>query len=290
MRILKTFGHGFQTTNKKVKIVLYLWIINFVFSIMIVTPIYYLINKDLSRSLMANQLDKGVNILWLGDIIYKYKDFYPALLGWFIIPGILFLLLYIYLNGGIIGRIVAQGERVDLASFFSDCGKHFFRFFRVFLISLVGYVVVFGVIFRIISAPFNIWEKHASTEWSVIFPSNIKFLILVLLFSVVRMFFDYVRVRLVVEDSKKTIRATLLNMVFIGKRFFKAWFLYLLVGLITVAFGVACLAIYQPLPKMGFLLIVAFIWQQIYMLSRMWTKVLFYSTEYHLFYFYEGKI
>jgi hypothetical protein len=97
------------------------------------------------------------------------------------------------------------------------------------------------------------------------------------------MFFDYVRVRLVVEKSKKTIRATLLNLAFIGKRFFRAWSLYLLIGLITAAIALIYLLVYQPLPNMGVLLIVGFIWQQIYVLSRMWTKILFYSTEYHFF-------
>jgi uncharacterized membrane protein HdeD (DUF308 family) len=141
--------------------------------------------------------------------------------------------------------------------------------------------VVLGGIHSIISALFNLWKKSASTEWPLILASILEFLILVLLFSIVRMFFDYVRVRLVVEKSKKAIRATLLNISFIGKRFFRAWFLYLLVGLITAVFGVIYLALYQPLPKIGILLIVGFIWQQMYVLSRMWTKILFYSTEYH---------
>jgi len=151
------------------------------------------------------------------------------------------------------------------------------------LISLVAYLVVFGGIHSIISALFNLWKKSASTEWPLILSSILEFLILVLLFSIVRMFFDYVRVRLVVEKSKKAIRATLINLAFIGKRFFRAWFLYLLVGLITAVFGVIYLAAYQPLPKIGVLLIVGFIWQQMYVLSRMWTKILFYSTEYHFF-------
>ena len=289
MRILKTFEQGFQTTNKRVRMVVYLWLINFVFSLLIVTPVYFLINKDISRSLMADQIAKGIDFLWLGDIIYKYQDFFPALVGWFLIPGIFFLLLYIFLNGGIIGRIAAQDEKINMTSFFSDCGKYFLRFLRVFLISLVVYFVVFGGIFRGISALFKLWTKNASTEWPLILSSILTFLIQVLLFSIVRMFFDYVRVRLVVEDSKKTIRATLLNLAFIGKRFFRAWSLYLLVGLIVVIFGIVYLAVCQLLPKIGLLVILVFIWQQAYILTKMWTKILFYSTEYHFFNVYKEK-
>jgi len=283
MKILNTFEKGFQTTNKRLRMVVYLWIINFVYSMLIVTPVYFLIKKDLSRSLMTDQIIEGRGLLWLGDIIYKYQDIFPALVGWFLIPGIFFMLLYIFLYGGVIGRIAAQDEKMKMSDFLADCSKYFFAFLRVSLISLVAYLAVFGGIYGIISALFNIWKKNASTEWPLILSSILEFLILVLLFSVVRMFFDYVRVRLVVEKSKKTIRATLLNHAFIGKRFFRAWFLYLLVGLITAAIGAVYLAVYQPLPNIGVLLIVGFVWQQIYVLSRMWTKILFYSTEYHFF-------
>ena len=283
MKILKTFEKGFQTTNKRLKMVVYLWLINFIFSVLIVTPVYFLIKKDLPRSLISDQILKGTELLWLGDIIYKYQDLLPALVGWFLVPAIFFMLLYIFLYGGIIGRIAAQDEKINVTSFLSDCSKYFFPFLRVFLISLVAYLVVFGGIHSLISALFNLWKKSASTEWPLILSSILEFLVLVLLFSIVRMFFDYVRVRLVVEKSKKAIRATLINLTFIGKRFFRAWFLYLLVGLITAVFGVIYLAVYQPLPKIGVLLIVGFIWQQMYVVSRMWTKILFYSTEYHFF-------
>jgi hypothetical protein len=200
------------------------------------------------------------------------------------------MLLYIFLYGGIIGRIAAQDERISLTSFLSDSSKYFFPFLRIFLFSLVAYIVVFGGIHSIISALLNLWKKSASTEWPLILASILECLILVLLFSIVRMFFDYVRVRLVVEKSKKAIRATLLNISFIGKRFLKAWFLYLLVGLITAVFGVIYLAVYQFLPNIGVLLIVGFIWQQTYVLSRMWTKILFYSTEYHFFNSHKEKV
>lgn len=283
MEVLKSFRQGFKTTNEKWKLVVYLWLVNFIFSILMITPVYFLLQKEFSRSLIQNRIAQGFDLFWFGDIAYKYKDFYPPFLGWILVPGIFFLLLFIFLNGGILGRVVAQGEKVNFENFLADCGKYLFRFFRVFLISLVGYFVVFGLIFRAISALFKLWTKNASTEWPLILSANLKFLIIILLFSIARMFFDYVRVRLVVEESKKTIRATILNFSFIGKRFFKAWFLYLLVALITIILGIIYLVISQHFPQIGILLIVFFFLQQIYILSKMWTRVLFFSTEYHFF-------
>ena len=283
MEVLRSLGRGFKTTNEKWKLVVYLWLINFIFSILMITPIYFLLQKDFSRSLMGDRIAQGFDLLWFGDIVYKYKDFYPAFLGWILIPSIFFLLLFIFLNGGILGRVAAQEGKVNLEKFLADCGKYFFRFFRVFLISLVAYFVLFSLILRAVSALFKIWTKNASTEWVLIFSSNLKFLVMILLFSIVRMFFDYVRVRLVAEGSKKKIRATVLTFHFIGKRFLKVWSLYLLVALITIILGIVCLAIWQYLPQIGILIVILFILQQVYIISRMWTRVLFFSTEYHFF-------
>lgn len=260
---------------------IYLWMINFVFSLVIITPVYLLISKDYSRSLMGDRLLQGIDLLWLGDITYKYQDILPALTGWMLFPAILFLALYVFLNGGIIGGVVTEDEKINLSRFFGDCGKYFFRFLRVFLISVVGYIILFGVIFKFLSALFSLWTKNASTEWTILIASNLQFLIQILFFSIVQMFFDYVKISLVVENSKKTLWATIANFSFLRKRFFKAWALYLIVGLFIILFAIIYLVATNFMPKAGTFLIVLFIWQQVYIFSKMWVKVLFFSTEYH---------
>jgi len=283
MKVLKSFSQGMKTTNERWKIIVYFWLINFIFSILMITPLYFLLRQEFSHSLMGDQIFHGFDLAWFGDLAYKYKDFYPPLLGWLLVPALFFLLLFVFLNGGLLGRIAAQDERVNLLNFLADCGQYFFRFFRVFLLSLVGYFLVFALFFRGISGFFGLWTKNASSQWPLIYASNIKFLIAVLLFSIIRMFFDYVKVRLVVEDSKKTIKATILNLSFLGRRFFRAWFLYLLVGLVTVILGIFYLILGRYFPQIGVLIIFFFIIQQLYILSRMWTRLLFFSTEYHFF-------
>lgn len=279
MGSLKLFIQGFSTANRRARMVIYLWLMNFVFSLIIITPVYILVNKEFSRSLLGDTMAEGFGLLWFADLAYKYKDIPGVLAGWVLAPGIIFLFLYIFLNGGLIGRIADEREIINFEKFFSDCGKYFFRFFRVFIISLFGYALVV-IIHRFIGSLFKIWTKNASSEWPLIISSNLKFLILLLLFSVVRMYFDYVKIRLVVEDSKRTILTSILNLAFIGKRFIKAWWLYLLVGIIGLIVGLIYLGISRILPSSGYLMIAVLIWQQIYIFSRMWVKLLFFSTEY----------
>ncbi len=289
MGLLKLFIQGFSTANRRARMVIYLWLMNFVFSLIIITPVYILVTKEFSRSLLGDSLTKGFGLLWFADLAYKYKDIPGALAGWILAPGIMFLFLYIFLNGGLIGRIADEREIINFEKFFSDCGKYFFRFFRVFIISLFGYALVV-IIHKLIGSLFQIWTKKASSEWPLIISSNLRFLILLLLFSIVRMYFDYVKIRLVVEDSKRTILTSILNLAFIGKRFIKAWLLYLLVGIVGLIIGLIYLGISKILPSSGSLMIAVFIWQQIYIFSRMWVKLLFFSTEYQFLVYHKTSL
>ncbi len=282
MGVFKTFGQGFRTANRKGRMLVYLWLFYVLFSLLVIAPFYFVFQKEFSRSVLGERLFEGMDVLWLGDLIYKYQNLSSILVGWLVVPSIIFLLFHIFLNGGIIGRLAAGGEKVTLQSFCGDGGKYYWRFLRVFLISLVGYAVVFGVIGRAISAPFKLWVKNASNQWTTLIASSLRLLLFLLLFSIVKMFFDYIKIRLVAEESKKTLRAFLFNFSFLGRRFFRAWALFLLVGLVFVAISVVYQVVAGWLPKPGQSLSgLFFLWQQMFILAKLWTTVLFFSTEYH---------
>jgi len=282
MTIGRLFKRGINSTLTKSRIAVYLWLFNLLFSLLIVAPFYFLIRNETSNSLMGDQLIQGIDFLLLGDILTKYSDMGALLSGSILIPVLLFIALSIFVNGGIIGRLFDETEKPSLKDFISDSARYFFRFFRVFLISCVIYGLIFGLLFRLVGELLKTWTKNAGSEWPLIWSSNIKFLILLLLFSIVRMFFDYVRVRLVVEDSRKTIRATLLTFRFVFTRFFKAWGLYIMAGLVTLVFGAIYLVGAKIIPNSGILFALLLIWQQFYVISKMWTKILFFSSELHL--------
>ncbi len=280
MGIIKLFGQGIGTAARKGRILVFLWTIYFLFSLLIIAPFYFLLENQFSRSLLGEKLFGGVEMLWLGDLVYKFQDIPPLLSGCMIGSAVLSLLLLVFLNGGIIGRLAAVEERVTMGNFFGDCGRYFGRLFRVFLLSLVGYIAVFGILSRFISIPFRIWSKGASSQWTTLISSSLRLLVLLLLFSVVKMFFDYVKVTLVAEDSRKTVRATLRNFRFLGRRFFKALALFLLVGVLFVISTIVYLAVAKAMPKAGIGPLLLFLWQQAYILVRLWITILFFATEY----------
>ena len=281
MGIVKIFGQGLATTARKGKLLAFLWPVYLLFALFVVAPFHFLLQSHLSRSLLGEKLFAGTDMLWIGDLVYKYQELPPLIIGWLLGTSLLFLVLLAFLNGGIIGRIAAAEEKVTLRDFFGDCGRYFGRFFRVFLLSLVGYFLVLGILGRFVSIPFRLWSKGASTQWTTLISSSLRLLVFLLLFSIVKMFFDYVKVALVTDDSRKAVRATLRNFGFLGRRFFGAWTIFLVVGLLFVVSTLVYLAVAKALPKAGLGPVVLFLWQQTYFLVRLWTGVLFFATEYH---------
>jgi hypothetical protein len=280
MSLLKIWGRGFGTAVRTSRVLVYLWPIDFVFALLVVSPAVFLIWKDFGRSLSGESVDR-FRFLWLGDLVYKYSRLAPALVGLILLVGLIYVLVSLFLNGGIIGRIAAPGEKIRLANFCADCGRYFWRFVRVFLWTLVGYALVLGVVMRLVSVPFDALVRGAPGEWSVIIVSNLQFLILVLVLSIVQMFFDYVKIRLVVENSRRVWRGVLSTASFVAKNFFRAWVLYLFVGIFFWAASFAFLIAANRLPPSWGALGLGFVWAQLYVLFRLWIKVLFFGTEYH---------
>jgi len=281
MGIGRIFSQGLATTAQKWRLVAYLWTVHLLFALLVVAPLYSLLQNQFSRSLLGEKLFAGMDLLWIGDLIYKYQETPPLIIGWLLGTSLIFLVLLVFLNGGIIGRIAASEEKVTFRDFFGDCGRYFGRFFRVFLISLIGYFLVLGIVGRFVSIPFRLWSKGASTQWTTLISSSLRLVVLLLLFSIVKMFFDYVKVALVAADSRKVVRATLQNFRFLSRHFFRAWALFLIVGLIFVLSTWVYLVVAKALPKAGLGPVLLFVWQQAYFLVRLWTGVLFFATEYH---------
>lgn len=217
---------------------------------------------------------------WLTDFSSRYLDAAPLFLGLFLAAGLVFLVLAVFLNGGIIGCLNRPGARTTLADFFHDCGLYFWRFFRLFLLSLPVYLVIIGLLYRPLAGLLNSLARRAATEWPALIAGNLRLLALVLLLGLVSMFFDYVKIGLATRGSRKVLKEARLTLKFVAGRFFKAWGLYLLAGLAFVLLTLLYLEVARVLPQGAPLrLALVFAWQQLYILGRQFSRMLFYATE-----------
>ena len=103
------------------------------------------------------------------------------------------------------------------------------------------------------------------------------------LLGAVNLLFDYAKVRAVVEDRRSMIGALVAAFRFIRQRAADAIGLYLLDGLVFVAL----LAVYRLIAPgaggQGFSLWAGLLLTQLYLLARIWVKLVFYASEVSFF-------
>jgi hypothetical protein len=279
----KILFKGMILSYQKRRLAVRLWAINLIFSLFAVGPLFFLMMDHMSHSFSGESSLQKLDVFWLADLAYRFMNITPALTGLVLLAAVLYLLLSVFLNGGIIGGLNRAEAKTTLADFFHDCGLYFWRFFRLFILSVPVYLAVLVIFYQLIKAFLEIFNRRAATEWPALIVSNLRLLALVLLLAVVSMFFDYVKIGLVTSARKKVLEQTWLTLKFIGRRFFKAWGLYLLAGLVFVALTLFYLEIARLLPKnRPLLVLLVFLWQQFYILCRQWCKLLFFATEIEL--------
>ena len=279
MGVFKAIGTGIGTTLRKPRLLVILWVVNIVYAAVIAFPLVFLAQTELGHSYLGSNV-RSFDLMMRGEGVREYHGALPAVGGGLVVSALLFLVLYVFLNGGIIGRLLDREGRTTLQAFLSDCGRYFWRFVRLFLASLVFLILTFGVILRLLSALMNLWVENAWTEWTSVILRNLHFLVALLLLSVVHMVFDYARIAVVADEETKVLRALRHALNFLKKRFFRSWALYLLIVAGFVAGTVFFYAVFGLLsgPTVLFVLL-GFVWMQLNVLFRIWVKTLFFAAQ-----------
>lgn len=280
MPIRKLFTRSLGLALGKRNLAARLWALNFLFSLLVAAPFAFVIHDQLAHSLAADHALARLDVNWLTDFSVRYGNAAPAVLGLALPAVLLYLLLSVWLNGGVIGCLGRPAARTTLADFFHDCGRYFWRFFRLFLLSIPVYLAFLGIFYSLVLALLNMVGRRTPGEWPALIVRNLRLLALVLLLTVLTMFFDYVKIGLVTGAREKVLKEAWQTLRFLGRRFFRAWGLYLLAGLAFVALTVVYLEVARLLPKdRPLLVLLMFFWQQAYVLGRQWSKLLFFAGE-----------
>lgn len=279
MGVFKSIFAGMGTSLRKPRLLLILYAVNLLFAVLIAVPALVVIQRELGPSLFGLSV-RPVDPAWLGEAALKYGSALPALAAGFVAAGLAYLVLHIFLNGGIVGRLLDREGRAGLAEFAADGGRYFGRYVRLFLIGVVFLVLTLGVFMSLVGALFEPLSTSALTEWPPLILSNLHFLIALLLLSVVHMILDYARIAVVADGERKVFRALRHALAFLRKRFFRAWTIYLLIVALSVTGTVLFYVLFGRLgdPSLG-RVATGLVWMQLYVLFRIWIRTLFVSAQ-----------
>lgn len=279
MGIFKSLLAGAGTTFRKPRVPLLLYVVNVLFAVAVAVPFLAIVQTELGHSFLGSNV-RPADLVWLGEAALKYGAALPALLAGLLVSAFLYLGLQIFLNGGVVGRLLDAEGRTTLAEFFGDCGRYFWRFVRLFLVSLVFLLLTLGLFMRLVSALIRPLTEGAVTEWVPLILSNLHLIVALLLLSIVRLIVDYSRIAVVADDERKVLKALRHALTFLRKRFFRAWAIYLLVVALTVAGTVVFYAGLGALGAPGTLQAVAgFLLMQVFVLFRMGIRALFVAAQ-----------
>ncbi len=280
MSALKAFGLGIKDVLRLRRTILGLWLVNGIFSSALALPFLFLIQHDVGRSFLGNTI-RGLDVSWISELVYRAHALAPLATGILLAGAGLYLLLSLFLSGGLAGRLVAEGEKASLEGFCGDAGRFFWRYFRLFLLSLPFYILGLGLVGRLVGAATGAWAKTAVTEWTAILASNLSLLLSILALTIIQMAFDYAKVIIAADDERRVLRGLGRALRFIGARFLGAWGLYLLTTLFFALGGVIFLAVTNVLPGSGLAAaLICVAWGQAFIVFRVAARTLYFGTAF----------
>ncbi|HEU0184015.1 MAG TPA: hypothetical protein VFS27_01790 [Blastocatellia bacterium] len=292
--MFRSFFVGANEASRSWKMILLLLAANVLLSLPVIAPIFLSVFSSSRGTLAADRLmaDK-LDAVWLTDV--ANSQFPGAAIetvasqvgGLFVAMGVCYLLLNTLLTGGVIGVFNSADGRFTMRKFWGEAGAYFWRFFRLTLISLIFYGVAVGI-YALLRWPIENAAGRASAFESVIYKRWAAMALLALLFAFINMAFDYAKIGTAAHSDRKMskgmFRETFRAFRFAFRNFFKAFGLYLIITLVGFALFLAFNALRWRVDQSsagGVSL--AILLGQIVIAARMWTRLVFYAAETHLY-------
>ncbi len=269
------------------KMLAVLWLINFLFGSVIFFLLFGQISGAISESMMAESLLKKFDFTFLFEFMTYHKDAVGTIFSAAFILMFLYLLVSIFLYGGILSVLIHSGRSHEMEEgkkrfapiFFQGAGKYFGRFFRLAIYSLILWFI-FAVFISLVSSLFGVFTARGTNEQLAFSLLLVEVAVVLFLVFLIKMILDYTRIKIVTEDSRYVFTSLFKAIWFILKNIVRTLGLYYLL----VLTGAALWAIFWLLdwvnPSNSMLtIILAFVVSQIFIASRVWLKVAFQSAQ-----------
>jgi hypothetical protein len=118
MTVFKSFIKGIKQVNSNKKMLITLYLFNFIFALIITVPLYSFLSSVLGKSLLANDLIEKFDVKVLVEFIPQHIDALRPFWSLLVLIIIAFFVLGSYLSGGIITRFKHAEQKQFLAQFF----------------------------------------------------------------------------------------------------------------------------------------------------------------------------
>jgi len=230
--IFTAFSRGIKDVYKNKRLVLIFYLIQFIFAYFLTKPFTELLTKTFSKSTLSEVILQKFNYIYFSIMIRDIGKGI-SLFGLFIPLIILYSLITIFLTAGLYWLFYSKSE-FNLSEYFTRCGNYFSRFFKLYSVSFLFYLGCIILFFLLFGLRSSLTKDSISEVWPLVF-SLVNFGVLIILFAMVMMLFDYAKIILITENHTGMFSAIREAMMFFMMNFFKTigiYFLYILTSVL----------------------------------------------------------
>ncbi len=262
-----------------------MFLFKLVSSMLLLFPLYLMLSTSFGRNVRASRFLSGVDFSLVIDFVYRWRDALPVYLVVFTLVCGLLVIVFIFLSGGFWGilreEIVGPTGNSTMERFFAYCGRYFWSMLKISLLLAVLYFLTFWVFLIIasllssVSGKANLWEV---TSWRML----ARFAIGILLFWLVNMAGDYLRICLIEDHGERFFKVVRRTFKFLLTNLFGALSLYYSLSVVLLALILLCIGLEQAmdaLPDTGLVILLTFAAQQVFVLFRSYYRLVYYSSQ-----------
>lgn len=303
--MLNALREGLRRAFASKRLLVLLLAINFLFALPATYAMSSILKASIGPSLVEQNLRQGFDTEWYGEFEFQVRGlattFVPSVVG--IGPvlnnlealldgtllsgysaiaaaGIAFLLLWTFLNGGVLDCYRDERIFFSASQFFGAGAKYFSRFVRLLILAGIVYFLLFEY-----AAPWLFQRVDAMThdtteERTVVMLTVAAYIVVIVLFSVIAMVFDYAKIAVIQRERRSALGALAEAARFVAHQPLRSFGLYCLVGVLFV-FALILYRIVAPGANQShwFTVLGAFLLGQLFITARIWVRLVFLASE-----------
>jgi len=296
---------GWRLLTQHKKAVFFLYLANLMVAALLLIPFMETFDRSLGPGLYREQMVGSLDYDWYAlfrDRVSGFAStFAPWVMGagpfaknletlldgeisefpWEILSlGGLYVLLQTFLLAAALGSFALDPKGTSTREFFRNGAAFFGRFFRLSVLALLTFWLIDSWMIGPLTSLVNEMGEGALTDRGAFYWYLSRYLLLLVLFMVVNMLFDYAKIKVVVEDRSSMILSFVSGISFCKRYFLSASALYLVIAGAGVVGVLVYTGVEHVLPQQTwFPILLAILWQQLYLIARLAIRLFFYTSQ-----------
>ena len=305
MKLMKALFAGWKLLTHHKKAILFLYLANLIVAALLLIPFMETFERSLGPGLYREQMVSSLDWDWFTlfrDRVTGFAStFAPWVMGagpfaknletmldgelaefpWEILSlGGLYLFLQTFLLAAALGSFALDPKGTSTREFLRNGATFFGRFFRLSLLALLTFWLIDSWIIGPLGSLAEEMVEGSLTDREAFYWNLSRYLVLLAIFMVANMLFDYAKIKAAVEDRTSMILSLLSGVSFCKKYFLSAFTLYLLIAAAGVVGVLVYTGVEHVLPQQTwFPILLAIVWQQLYVIGRLSMKLFFYTSQ-----------